>query len=90
MKNLLIVDVDAGKNLIWVKGSVPGTRNGLVRLKATGEKEEKPVVLYTGQTEEKIEKKKPKEKKDKSGSKSDKTGKEKSEKQDSKSKKIGK
>ena len=29
-RNLRIVDVDAGKNLIFVKGGLPGSKNGLV------------------------------------------------------------
>ena len=51
MKNLLIVDVDVEKNLLYVKGAVPGTRNGLVKVKATGEKEEKTTALFTGQSD---------------------------------------
>ena len=45
VKNLLILDVDAKRNLIFVKGAVPGTRNGLVKVKATGKKLEKAPQL---------------------------------------------
>ncbi|GAC1412143.1 MAG: 50S ribosomal protein L3 [Candidatus Doudnabacteria bacterium] len=36
VKNLQIVDIDAKKNLISVKGAVPGHRNGLVHVVSTG------------------------------------------------------
>jgi large subunit ribosomal protein L3 len=36
VKNLQIVEVDAAKNLITVKGAVPGHRNGLVKVVSTG------------------------------------------------------
>lgn len=36
VKNLQIVDVDTAKGLILVKGAVPGTRNGMVRISTTG------------------------------------------------------
>lgn len=36
VKNLQIVDIDAKKNLILVKGAVPGHRNGIVNLVSTG------------------------------------------------------
>lgn len=36
VKNLQVVDVDTAKGLILVRGAVPGTRNGMVKLVATG------------------------------------------------------
>jgi len=36
VKNLQVVEVDAAKNLITVKGAVPGHRNGLVKVISTG------------------------------------------------------
>jgi large subunit ribosomal protein L3 len=36
VKNLQIVDIDAERNLISVKGAVPGHRNGLVQVVSTG------------------------------------------------------
>ncbi len=36
VKNLQIVDVDLAKSLILVKGAVPGTRNGMVKVISTG------------------------------------------------------
>ena len=35
IKNLEVVRVDADKNLILVKGAIPGPRKGLVTLKET-------------------------------------------------------
>ena len=32
IKNLEIVEVDGQKNLFWIKGSVPGNKNGLVEI----------------------------------------------------------
>lgn len=37
VKNLEIVDIDDKNNLLFVKGAVPGARNGLVRIIAPGE-----------------------------------------------------
>ena len=37
-KNLVVVDVDPEKNLIWVSGAVPGATNGIVKIKTTGKK----------------------------------------------------
>lgn len=42
IKNLQVVEVDAKKNLITLKGAVPGTRNGMIRIVSTGKV--KPVV----------------------------------------------
>ena len=36
VKNLQIVDVDAAKGLLMIKGAVPGTRNGMVKIISTG------------------------------------------------------
>jgi large subunit ribosomal protein L3 len=36
VKNLQVVEVDAAKNLITIKGAVPGHRNGLVKVISTG------------------------------------------------------
>lgn len=47
VKNLLVVEVDPDKNLLWLKGAVPGTRNGLVKIIATGKKAE-ALKLYAG------------------------------------------
>jgi len=58
VKNLLVVDVDAERNLIFVKGAVPGASSGIVRLKSTGKKMEKPLELYQDDIEKTFEKKK--------------------------------
>ena len=53
VKNLQIIDIDQKKNLIAVRGAVPGHRNGLVEIVSTGKvKELVPAVV------EKKEKKK--------------------------------
>jgi large subunit ribosomal protein L3 len=36
VKNLQVVEVDAARGTIAVKGAVPGTRNGVVRIVSTG------------------------------------------------------
>ncbi len=36
VKNLQVIDIDPKKNLIALKGAVPGHRNGLVRIISTG------------------------------------------------------
>ena len=36
VKNLQVVDVDLAKHLMAVKGAVPGTRNGMVKIISTG------------------------------------------------------
>lgn len=61
--NLEVVEVDQGKNLLLVKGSVPGAKNGFVTIEKTGK-----VKSYTPPPEEKPkeeeEETQPKEKKD--------------------------
>src|SRR3989338_868030 len=52
MKNLLILDIDAEKNLLYMQGAVPGSRNGLVKVKATGAKIDKPIALYSSKSPE--------------------------------------
>ena len=36
VKNLRIVKVDAERNLLWLKGAIPGAPNGLVTIRKTG------------------------------------------------------
>lgn len=36
IKNLLVMDIDSGKNLLLVKGLVPGSKNGLLTITKTG------------------------------------------------------
>lgn len=43
VKNLQVVDVDGGNGLILIKGAVPGTRNGMIRIATTGVK--KPLFV---------------------------------------------
>ena len=54
VKNLQVVEVDAAKNLITVKGAVPGHRNGLVKVISTGKV--KPLVKIVEVKEEKKKK----------------------------------
>ena len=54
VKNLQVVEVDAAKHLISLKGAVPGHRNGLVRIISTGVV--KPLVKITEVKEEKKKK----------------------------------
>jgi large subunit ribosomal protein L3 len=54
VKNLQIVEVDAAKNLITVKGAIPGHRNGLVKVISTGKI--KPLVRVEVVKEEKKKK----------------------------------
>ncbi len=54
IKNLQIVEVDAKKNLISVKGAVPGHRNGWVKIISTGKV--KPLVRVEAVKEEKKKK----------------------------------
>ncbi len=54
VKNLQIVEVDAAKNLITVKGAVPGHRNGLVKVISTGKVQ--PLVKVEVVKEEKKKK----------------------------------
>lgn len=53
-KNLQIVEVDAKRNLITVKGAVPGHRNGFVKIISTGKV--KPLVKVVEVKEEKKKK----------------------------------
>ena len=54
VKNLQVVEVDVKKNLISVKGAVPGHRNGLVKIISTGKI--KPLVKLVEVKEEKKKK----------------------------------
>lgn len=54
VKNLQVVEVDAQKNLISLKGAVPGHRNGLVKIISTGKV--KPLVKVIEVKEEKKKK----------------------------------
>lgn len=54
IKNLQVVEVDVAKNLISLKGAVPGHRNGLVKIISTGKV--KPLVKIVEVKEEKKKK----------------------------------
>ncbi|MFA5991225.1 MAG: 50S ribosomal protein L3 [Candidatus Doudnabacteria bacterium] len=54
VKNLQVVEVDTKKNLIMIKGAVPGHRNGMVRIISTGKV--KPLVTVVEVKEEKKKK----------------------------------
>jgi large subunit ribosomal protein L3 len=54
VKNLQVVDIDPAKNLISVRGAVPGTRGGMVRIISTGKV--KPIVKVEEVKEEKKKK----------------------------------
>lgn len=67
LKNLEIIEIDLDKNLLYVKGAVPGAKNSLLMIKADGEmtlkdkveikpevKEEKPVVAEVENKTEEI------------------------------------
>jgi len=54
VKNLQVVEVDAKKNLITVRGAVPGHRNGIVKLISTGKV--MPLVKVEAVKEEKKKK----------------------------------
>ena len=54
IKNLQVVEIDPAKNLISVKGAVPGHRNALVKLMSTGKV--KPLVKALIVKEEKKKK----------------------------------
>lgn len=54
VKNLQVVEVDLKRNLVMLKGAVPGTRNGFVRIISTGKV--KPVVRMETVKEEKKKK----------------------------------
>ena len=51
VKNLQIVDVDAAKNLILVKGAIPGANSGMVQVSTTGVK--KPLFMEVVETKKK-------------------------------------
>lgn len=54
VKNLQVVDVDVAKGLISVKGAVPGTRNGVVKIVSTGKV--KPLVRVVVEKDDKKKK----------------------------------
>ena len=54
VKNLQVVEVDVKRNLVTLKGAVPGTRNGFVKIISTGKV--KPVVKIEAVKEEKKKK----------------------------------
>ncbi len=54
VKNLQVVDVDVAKHLLAIKGAVPGTRNGVVKIISTGKV--KPLVAVVAEKEEKKKK----------------------------------
>lgn len=45
VKNLEIIDIDVEKNLLFVKGAVPGARNGILIIQAHGEMKWKKRIL---------------------------------------------
>lgn len=49
ISNLLVVDVDPNKNLILIKGSIPGSKNSVVLMKTTSKKTKlvEPVKLIS-------------------------------------------
>jgi len=59
VKNLEIIDIDEKNNLLFVKGAIPGSRNGLVEIIALGkmklEKEEKNIKAEEKPVEEEEE-----------------------------------
>lgn len=54
VKNLQVVEVDVKRNLVMIKGAVPGTRNGYVKIISTGKV--KPVVKIEAVKEDKKKK----------------------------------
>ncbi|MEN3013292.1 MAG: 50S ribosomal protein L3 [Endomicrobiia bacterium] len=59
VKNLKIVKIDKEKNLLFIKGAIPGNKNSVVLIKKTGKiEEEKPVQVSTGKKEVKTKIKK--------------------------------
>jgi large subunit ribosomal protein L3 len=54
VKNLQVVDVDAVKGLILIKGAVPGHRNAIVKIESTGTV--KPLVLVIADKDDKKKK----------------------------------
>lgn len=67
VKNLEVIDIDTEKNLLYVKGAVPGSHNALVKIVASGDLtlsdgkpvatvvKETPVAETTVEAEEKVE-----------------------------------
>lgn len=51
VKNLQVVEVDASKHLLALKGAVPGHRNGLIKIVSTGKV--KPLVIVEVKEEKK-------------------------------------
>ncbi len=54
VKNLQIVEIDAERQLIALKGAVPGTRNGLIKITSTGQT--KPLVKVVAEKDNKKKK----------------------------------
>ncbi len=54
VKNLQVVDIDVEKNIIAVKGAIPGHRNSVIKIRSTGKV--KPVVPIVEVKEEKKKK----------------------------------
>ncbi len=54
VKNLQVVEVDAKKNLLMLKGAIPGHRNAIIRIISTGKI--KPLVKVVVEKEEKKKK----------------------------------
>jgi large subunit ribosomal protein L3 len=54
VKNLQVVEVDAAKNLLTLKGAIPGTRNGIIKVISTGKV--KPLFKVEAVKEEKKKK----------------------------------
>jgi large subunit ribosomal protein L3 len=54
VKNLQVVEVDAKKNLLTLKGAIPGHRNGMIKVISTGKV--KPLVKMEAVKEEKKKK----------------------------------
>lgn len=54
VKNLQVVEVDSARNLLALKGAVPGHRNGLIKIISTGKV--KPLVVEVKEKEEKKKK----------------------------------
>lgn len=45
VKNLMVVDVDEKNNLLWIRGAVPGSRGGLLKVTYSGQKGEAPKIF---------------------------------------------
>lgn len=54
VKNLQVVHVDAAKNVVAIKGAIPGHRNGIIKIVSTGKV--KPVVRVVEVKEDKKKK----------------------------------